>query len=80
MERRTGTANKYKGLSKSIRRHGFRRGTQRETDILHASKQATRLAEQAQQRRGKIQGKLPIEALLRHNAITMICRVVSRGS
>jgi hypothetical protein len=57
MEKRLGTTNKHKGLSKAIRRHGFQHGKQRQTDVLQAGKQAMRLAEQAQRRRGIIQGK-----------------------
>ena len=79
MERRLGTASKHKGLSKSIRRHGFQHGKQCETNILHAGKQALRLAEQAQQRRGMIQGKYFIELAIYYRNI-MICRIISRGS
>jgi hypothetical protein len=80
MERRLGTASKHKGLSKSIRRHGFQHGKPEcETNVLHADKQALRIAEQAQWRRGMIQGK-QFGGLAMHHLNGTVCRAISRGS
>lgn len=55
MDRRLGSSSKYKGLSKAVLLHGFRR-PQRQVATLTAGKQATRMATQSQKRRNMIQG------------------------
>jgi hypothetical protein len=55
MDRRTGTSNRHSGLSKSSIRHGFRR-SQRNSQLLHATKQAERRSANEAKRRSTIHG------------------------
>ena len=55
MDRRTGTSNRHSGLSKSSIRHGFRR-SQRNSQLLHATKQAERRSANEVKRRSTIHG------------------------